>query len=183
MFTTAEVNALAPADAREPRLVERLVRLINDAYALGEAGLWLEGAWRTEPGEIAEAIRSGGMLTATDEGKLVGCAYVRPLDGATGDVGLLAAAPEEWGTGVGRELMRAAEDRMGSEGFTSMQVELLVPTEWVHEEKERLLSWYTRLGYRFVRRAPFEEVAGHLASQLATPCEFLILRKSLEAGG
>jgi hypothetical protein len=36
-----------------------------------------------------------------------------------------------------------------------------------------------RLGYRVVRSAPFEEIASHLASQLATPCGFLVFRKSL----
>jgi hypothetical protein len=63
-----------------------------------------------------------------------------------------------------------------------MQLELLVPKHWAHPEKDRLRAWYTRLGYRVVRVAPFEEVAAHLASQLATPCEFLIFRKSLAEG-
>ena len=60
-----------------------------------------------------------------------------------------------------------------------MQLELLVPKGWVHPAKERLRSWYTRLGYRVVRPAAFEEVAPQLAPQLATPCEFLIFHKRL----
>jgi GNAT superfamily N-acetyltransferase len=136
------------------------------------------------PGEIAETIRSGGMLAATVEGRLAGGAYLRPLDAGTADLGLVAAAPDRWGRGVGRELVRSAEELMRSHGVTTMQLELLVPKGWVHPEKDRLRSWYTRLGYRVVRSAPFEEVAAHLASQLAVPCEFLIFRKGLaEAPG
>jgi GNAT superfamily N-acetyltransferase len=176
---TAEVELLAPDVARDAVLVEELVRLINAAYAVGEAGLWLEGTTRTGPGEIGKAIRSGGMLVATREGRLVGCAYVRPLDPGAADLGLLATAPDQWGSGVGRELVRSAEELMRSRGDTTMQLELLVPKEWVHPAKELLRSWYTRLGYRVVRSAPFEQVAAHLASQLATPCEFLIFRKPL----
>jgi GNAT superfamily N-acetyltransferase len=176
---TAEVKLLAPDEARDEVLVEELVRIINGAYAVGEAGLWLEGATRTGPGEIAEAIRSGGMLAATLEGRLVGAAYVRPLDAATADLGLISAAPDQWGNGIGRELVRSAEELMQSHGVTTMQLELLVPKGWVHPEKDRLRSWYTRLGYRVVRSAPFEQVAAHLASQLAVPCEFLIFRKRL----
>ena len=112
-------------------------------------------------------------------GRLVGCAFVRPLDAATADLGLLAAAPERWGAGVGRELVRSAEELMRSGGVNAMQLELLVPKEWVHPEKARLHAWYTRLGYQVVRVAAFEEAAAHLASQLATPCEFLVLRKRL----
>jgi hypothetical protein len=70
---------------------------------------------------------------------------------------------------------------MRSRGVTTMQLELLVPKGWVHPEKDRLRGWYTRLGYRVVRSAPFEQVAAHLASRLAAPCEFLIFRKPLAA--
>jgi GNAT superfamily N-acetyltransferase len=176
---TAEVKLLAPDEARDEVLVEELVRLVNEAYAVGEAGLWLEGTARTEPGEIADAIRSGGMLAATLEGRLVGCAYVRPLDEGTADLGLISAAPARWGSGVGRELVRSAEELMRSRSATTMQLELLVPKGWVHPEKERLRAWYTRLGYRVVRSAPFEQVAAHLAPRLAAPCEFLIFRKPI----
>jgi GNAT superfamily N-acetyltransferase len=176
---TAEVKLLAPDEARHAGLVNGLVHLVNRAYALGEAGLWLEGATRTEPSEMARLIRSGGILAATADGRLVGCASVRPLDSATADLGLMAAAPELWGSGVGGGLVRAAEELMRSGGVATMQLELLVPKEWTHPEKERLRSWYTRLGYRVVRTARFDEVAAHLVSQLATPCEFLVFRKPL----
>ena len=173
---TADVRLLA---ARDEVLVEDLVRVINAAYAVGEAGLWLEGASRVRPDEIAEAIRSGGMLAATIDDRLVGCAYVRPLDPSTADLGLISAAPDEWGRGVGGELVRAAEELMRTRGVTTMQLELLVPKGWVHPAKARLHSWYGRLGYRVVCSAPVEQVAAHLAPQLAAPCEFLIFRKRL----
>jgi GNAT superfamily N-acetyltransferase len=180
----AEVKLLAPDEAGDEILVEELVRIINSAYAIGEAGLWLEGAARTGPGEIAEAIRSGGVLAATLEGRLAGGAYLRSLDRGTADLGLISAAPDRWGSGIGRELVRLAEELARSRGVTTMQLELLVPKGWVHPEKERLRSWYVRLGYKVVRSAPFEEVAAHLAPQLAVPCEFLIFRKPLaEAPG
>jgi GNAT superfamily N-acetyltransferase len=172
-----EVSLLAPDDAP----VEELVRLVNSAYAVGEAGLWLEGTTRTGPDEIADAIRSGGMLAATHEGRLAGCAYVRRLDAGTADLGLISTAPDQWGNGVGRELVRAAEELVRSRGMTTMQLELLVPKGGAHPEKDRLRAWYTRLGYRVVRSVPIEHVAAHLASRLAAPCEFLVFRKPLSA--
>ncbi len=176
---TAEIKPPAPDEALDEALVEELVRVINSAYAVGETGLWLEGATRTAPREIVEMIRSGGMLAATLEGRIVGCAYVRPLDAGTADLGLISVAPDRWGSGVGSELVHLAEELMRARGVTTMQLELLVPKGWLHPDKDRLRGWYTRLGYRVVRPAPVEKVAAHLASQLATPCEFLIFRKSL----
>jgi GNAT superfamily N-acetyltransferase len=175
----ADINLIAPEDASDQVVVDELVRIVNAAYAVGESGLWLEGTARVGRGEIAEAIRGSGMLAATREGRLVGCAYVRPLDAGTADLGLVSAAPDQWGSGIGRELVRSAEELMRSRGAMTMQLELLVPKGWVHPEKDRLRRWYTRLGYRVVRSSPFERVAAHLASQLAAPCEFLIFRKPL----
>jgi GNAT superfamily N-acetyltransferase len=179
IVVAAEVKLLEADEARDGVLVDELVRIVNAAYAVGEAGLWREGTTRTGPDEIAAAIRSGGMLAATLEGRLAGCAYVRPLAPGTADLGLISTAPDRWGGGVGRALVRSAEELMRSRGATTMQLELLVPKGSVHPDKERLRNWYTRLGYRVVRSAPFEQVAAHLASRLAAPCEFLIFHKPL----
>ena len=124
-----EIELLDSGQAGNDALVEELVRLVNRAYAVGEAGLWLENATRTGPDEIAEAIHSGGMLTATAEGRIVGCACVRRLGAGTAELSLASVAPERWGSGVGRELVRSAEDLMRSRGVTTMQLELLVPRE------------------------------------------------------
>jgi GNAT superfamily N-acetyltransferase len=179
---TAEVELLAPNEAPDEVLLEQLVGVVNQAYAIGEAGLWLDGTTRITAAEIAEAIRGSGMLAAAVEGRIVGCAYVRPLDAGTADLGLISVSPDQWGGGIGGELVRSAEGLMRSRGVKTMQLELLVPKGWVHPEKERLRGWYTRLGYRVARTAPFEQVAAHLASRLATPCEFLIFRKALDGG-
>lgn len=179
MIATPEVRLLAADKARDASLVAELVRIVNGAYALGEAGLWQNGATRTGPGEIAEAIRSGGMLAATLEGRPVGCACLRPLDPHTADLALLSTTPDRWHMGIGGALVGAAEDLMRRRGVITMQLEVLVPTDWEHPTKQRLRDWYTHLGYRVIRTARFEQVAAHLEPWLATPCEFLIFHKPL----
>ena len=174
-----QVDVLPSSAASDEILVAELVRLINRAYALGEDGMWVKGTVRTRPPQIVEAIRSGGMLAATVDGELVGCAYVTPLDETTTDLGLISVDPDRQGNGVGREIVRFAEDLMRSRGARTAQLELLVPQDWVHPKKDRLRAWYERLGYRIVRSAPFEEIASHGASELATSCEFLVFRKAL----
>jgi GNAT superfamily N-acetyltransferase len=163
---TPDVKLHAPDEAPDEGLIGKVVRLINGAYAVGEAGLWQEGASRIQPREIAAAIRSRGLLGARVEGRLVGCAYVRQLDAGTADLGLISTATDYWGCGIGRELVRSAEElptagagparrggtggglMMRSRGVTTMQLELLVPKGWVHPEKNKLQAWYMRLGYR-----------------------------------
>jgi GNAT superfamily N-acetyltransferase len=177
---TTQIEPLVPGAAGDEVLVQQLAQLINGAYTAGEDGLWLEGTTRITAAEVARTIAGGGMLVATLDGRIVGCGHVRPLDPTTAVLGLVSVAPEQWGGGVGRELVRSAEELARSRGITVMQLELLVPRGWVHPEKDRLRAWYERLGYEVVRSAAFEEIAPHAAaSRLATPCEFLVFRKSL----
>jgi GNAT superfamily N-acetyltransferase len=173
------IELLSPERASDEELVGELARLVNAAYAAGEAGLWREGAARTTTTEVAGAIRQGELLIATAAGRVVGCANVHTLDEHTADLGLISAAPDHWGGGIGRALVRFAEELMRSRGTTIMQLELLVPKESTHPEKQRLRDWYTRLGYRVTRTAPVDEVAAQLASELDQPCEFLIFHKPL----
>lgn len=176
---TLKVEPLTAGAADDLSLAEAVAEVINRAYAAGEDGLFVPGTPRTTPAEVADLIASGGMLVARLDGEVVGCGYVRPLDATTADLGLISASPERQGIGIGRAIVRAAEERARSRGATTMQLELLVPKGWAHPQKERLRAWYSRLGYETVGSATFEEVATHAASQLATPCEFLVFRKAL----
>ncbi len=157
--------------------VDDLARVINAAYAIGEAGLWVEGTTRTTAADVLEMLDE--MLVATEDGRVVGCARVQPIDATTADLGLISVDPGHWGSGVGRRLVRAAEERMRAAGVRKVQLEVLVPLEGVHPEKVKLRAWYERLGYAVVRAAPFEEIAVHPASHLATPCEFLVFQRSI----
>jgi GNAT superfamily N-acetyltransferase len=165
--------------AAGPEQVGELVRLINAAYAAGEAGLWVDGTPRTDEEEIGPAVQAGEMLAAILDGRLVGCVRVRALDADTGEVGLVSADPAAWGAGVGRALMRAAEDRMRARGAATMRLTLLVPRDGVHPAKERLRDWYTRLGYVVVGTMPFEDAVPQAAPSLTQPCDLLLFRKAL----
>jgi ribosomal protein S18 acetylase RimI-like enzyme len=178
---TLDVQVLAAGAADDEAVVVGLVRVINRAYAVGEEGLWLDGGARITPAEIAEAVRRGDIVAARLDGEIVACASVRMLDATTADLGLISVDPDRQGEGLGREVVRAAEELMHARGVATAQLEVLVPTGWVHPWKVRLREWYERLGYRVVRTAPFDEVAPQLRPHLATPCEFLIFRKPLEA--
>jgi GNAT superfamily N-acetyltransferase len=145
-----------------------VLALVNAAYAAGEAALWQPGAQRISADELRELIARGELAVARRDGAVVGCVRTTP-----GKLGLLAAAPSELGTGVGRALVAFAEDFSRARGAHAMQLELLVPRAGSHPFKERLHAWYDRLGYRPVdrRHADFEG--------LAVACQLQIYEKPL----
>ncbi|TMD09509.1 MAG: GNAT family N-acetyltransferase [Chloroflexi bacterium] len=174
-----EVGLLPAAAAEDGALVAGLTGLVNGAYALGEVGLWRDGAARVDHDRMAGLIRAGEVAVASAGRVVAGCVRVRRLDPRTGELGMLAAAAEHRGAGIGRLLVDFAEGVSAARGLDTMQLELLVPTGWAHPDKERLHAWYSRRGYRVVRLGALGEDYPHLVALLATPCVLRIYNRPL----
>jgi GNAT superfamily N-acetyltransferase len=173
------IEVLPEASAADAALVERLARLVNTVYAISEAGLWVDGARRTNERELSELIRLGQIVAASSDGVIVGAVQMTQVDDTTGLFGMLVADPDRRGEGIGRELVAFTERWARARGMTAMQLELLVPRGWRHPSKVFLSEWYERIGYRVVRTTTLGEPYPELAPMLATECDLLIYRKDL----
>jgi len=179
MSSRIHVDRLGPAAADDSETMSALRDLVNKVYAVAEEGLWLDGAARTDLAEMSRLTRAGELVVATVDGRLAGSVRVRRLDDERSEFGMLVAGPEHRGTGVGRELVRFAEQDSRAAGRPVMQLELLVPREWSHPSKEFLADWYGRLGYRQIRVGTIAEAHPDLAPLLATPCDVRVYHKDL----
>lgn len=177
--TEAEVELVPTSASGDVTLADGLTALVNEAYAVAEEGLWLDGVARTTSAELAGLIRASELAVARREGAIVGCLRVQRLDHYRGEFGMLAASLVQRGTGIGRALLRFAEELCTARGLQVIQLELLVPRDWAHPSKTFLESWYTRNGYRLSRTDRPEEALPHLAPLLATACDFRIYHKAL----
>lgn len=174
-----EVELLPARASADTAVMAELTDLINQVYRAGEEGLWVDGAARTTVPELAKRTRSEEIAVARLDGRIVGCVRIQRLEDGTGEFGMLAAAPELRGLGIGRELVGFAEQKCHHDGLAVMQLELLVPRSWTHPVKEFLRQWYTRIGYRVVRTTSIDESYPALAPLLATPCDFVVYHKNL----
>jgi GNAT superfamily N-acetyltransferase len=177
--STIDIQLLPAAAASDGELVGRITELINRVYAAAEEGLWVEAATRTTISEVTTLIAAGQIAVARMNGRILGAIRIQQLDAATGEFGMLVADPAHRREGIGRELVTFAEERSRQRGLGVMQLELLVPRGWTHPTKEFLHAWYTRIGYRPVRSGSIDDSYPQLAPLLATPCDFVIYRKSL----
>lgn len=174
-----QVEIVPGAEALDGSLVAGLTALVNRVYAVAEEGLWTDGAARTTEPEMAALIAAGEIAVARLDGRIVGAVRVQRLAGGEGEFGMLVSAPDVRGAGIGRELVRFAEEWSRERGLTTLQLELLVPRGWSHPVKEFLRDWYTRMGYQPVRKGQIEESYPDLAPLLATACDFVIYHKGL----
>lgn len=115
-----------------------------------EAGKWLLGVMDPESGE-----RMDGVLDVIRDYPSAGEWYV----------GLLLLSPELRGQGLGEEVMRALEAWIVGEGGRSIQIAVL-------EHNAAAQRFWTREGFREVRRAPFTASSGKVS-------EAIVMRKTL----
>jgi GNAT superfamily N-acetyltransferase len=174
-----EISIAPAAAADDAAFVAELTDLVNRVYAAAEEGLWVDGTTRTTADEMAALVRAGQIAVARAEGRLVGAVRVQRLDTGEGEFGMLVAAPEQRGLGVGRDLVAFAERWAREQALPRMQLELLVPRTGTHPVKEFLRGWYTRIGYRAVRTDALDADYPALVPRLATPCDFVIYHKEL----
>src|SRR4249919_2912814 len=120
------VRLLDSAESRDGDLVDELTDLVNCVYVTAESGLWRFFFKQKTAYEIAEFIGRREVAVATRSGGLVGSVHVHDVADDASEFGMLVAAPEERGTGVGRALVDFAERSGRERGLRAMQLELLL---------------------------------------------------------
>lgn len=146
------VRIIPAAEADAPALE----LLINSAYRgedakrgwTTEADL-LDGT-RTDAALIADIIRTPDnlILKYEERGRLLGCVELRQ-EGGRLYLGMLTVAPEQQGKGIGKNLMKAAEEEAMKRGCISVFMTVI-------SVREELIDWYVRHGYRVTgQRKPF----------------------------
>jgi ribosomal protein S18 acetylase RimI-like enzyme len=73
--------------------------------------------------------------------------------GRVGEIMSIYVAPDSWGKGIGRRLLRAARERLASAGFREAKV-------WVLERNARAIAFYERAGFVPDGRIKHPEIYG-----------------------
>jgi GNAT superfamily N-acetyltransferase len=128
--------------------VGAIVQLVESAYrgASSRAGWTTEAdlldGQRTDPEQVAALVAdpASRILLAIAEAERVGTLLVQ-LHGDAAHIGMFAVRPRLQGRGLGRALLRAAED------FARQELRALRAEMTVIEQRPDILAWYARCGY------------------------------------
>lgn len=155
--------------------------LVNSAYRgdssrqgwTTEADL-LDGT-RTDAKAIAEIIQKPGytILKYVEGNHILGCVELHQ-DGARLYLGMLTVRPNLQGKGIGKQLMKAAEEEAIRLQCTSVYMTVI-------SVRKELIEWYQRHGYQPTgERKPFAFNDPRFG-QPKQPLEFIVLEKRLMA--
>jgi N-acetylglutamate synthase-like GNAT family acetyltransferase len=146
------------------RDVEALRRLINAAFVVEQM---VFAGDRIDDLEVRAYMGRGTFLVAEDSGGLAGCVYIETRDDR-GYLGLLAVQPARQRTGLGRQLVAAAENLARESGSRVMDLRV------ISARGEQLFPFYQGLGYQFVRTEPFPP---ELVAKV--PAHYILMSKPL----
>lgn len=133
-----------------------LDKLVNSAYRgdssrqgwTTEADL-LDGT-RTDAAAIVELIQTPGttLLKYVEENEILGCVELQNQDDKL-YLGMLTVRPHLQGKGIGKKLLKAAEEEAKKQKCTSIFMTVI-------SVRKELIDWYVRHGYQLTgERKPF----------------------------
>ncbi|WP_247714818.1 GNAT family N-acetyltransferase [Qipengyuania mesophila] len=164
-----QIEAAKPADAEPLKLlVERAYR--GDSARQGwnhEADILDDERISLAEIETMLADPAVSLLVARgDDGRLTGCVAVTRKDDTLGYLGTFCVDPQRQSAGLGRTLLDAAENDARSSGLAAMEMTVIT-------QREVLIAWYERRGYRRTGETrPFPVLRD-------PPLRFVVLEKPL----
>jgi N-acetylglutamate synthase-like GNAT family acetyltransferase len=159
--------------------ITALVNMINAVYRTSEHNLWIEEHNRISNELLADIIQSKELLIVKINNAIVGCIHLEKMDEHLYKFKMLAVSPSFKGKRVGSRLVNFAEKTAIAKGAKTMQLELLVPTSFVHPDKVVLHNWYTKIGYLKINVNSVDYCHDGISQFLKTDCEAIIYQKPL----
>lgn len=182
---------------------EPVTNLVNEAYYLGEFGMWVDGTSRTHLEEVKEYILQKRIIVAFNQQELLGSIKITKRNDNALEFGQLAVSKNSMKNGVGKQLIQYVENHARREGLLKITLEILYPanefektldkSESVDMNDSRIEAWkkkallhqiYTKLNYKKVNVGDMFEFAldyPKLVNSLAVPCKYVVYEKLLEA--
>ncbi|MEZ4816306.1 MAG: GNAT family N-acetyltransferase [Bdellovibrionota bacterium] len=163
-----------------------IVELVNASYR-GETSKrgWtteadLLGGQRTDLNAIEDIIRDPHSVLLTlrnkDTSELLACVQLEKKNSTIAYLGMLTVSPQLQAAGLGRFLLKAAEDYVHKE-WGSREVEMTVISHRVE-----LIQWYQRRGYEVIpgERRPFPSHDPRFGIPKREDLDFVVLKKHLK---
>jgi len=157
--------------------IPRLELLVNSAYRGEEAKKgWtheadlIEGTLRTDRNHLIEMIEDPAavILKYQEDDELLGCVYLQ-LQGATLYLGMLSVSPDHQAKGIGKQLMKAAEDYAREHNCSRIEMNVI-------SARQELIDWYKRNGYQLTEvKRPFHNDGRFGIPK--RPVEFIVMEK------
>ena len=163
----------------KPEDQSTVISMANDVYYSSEREFWKEGYYRVNEKEYNHFVEEKWLYLAEIDKTLVGCVLMKPVDKVTTSFSMLICHPEHRKKGIGKKLVDHVFKTAYEKKYHKMQLEILSPLHWVHEEKEFLKTWYGTLGFKLIKEVDFLDYYPTHDRYMKCPLLFSLYEKDL----
>ena len=156
-----------------------VISMANEVYFTSEKDFWKDGYYRIDKKEFKHFIDNQWLYLAEIDDALVGCVLMKPIDAITTSFSMLICHADHRKKGIGKSLIDYVFKTANERGYQKMQLEILSPLHWVHEEKEFLKTWYTSLGFKLIKEVNFLDYYPTHDKYMKCPLLFSLYEKDL----
>jgi len=143
--------------------VPAIVDLINRAFSVEK---FFKTGERIDAAGLTDMMNSGEFLLLESAGALIACVFVR-ITGERGYAGTLAVDPSQQKSGLGRRMMREAEDHARARGCEVLDIRIV-------SVRPELSEIYTKLGF-----VPTGIESAEVIKTATQPVHFITMSKPL----
>lgn len=170
------IRFLTKEDSENADLIHKLVDQINLNYTLTEAEFWKEGVLRTQAPEFIQEILNYHVIAYLDQGEIVGSMNFQ-IRGETAKFSMLSVNGAQHGKGIGNALYQFMEDFLIRENVQSIQLELLVPRNYISSNKNWIFEWYQKKGFKKGKTYRTEDLYFFPSHNLKIESDFIEMTK------
>jgi GNAT superfamily N-acetyltransferase len=146
-----------------PAHIPAIVALINRAFAVEK---FFKTGERIDAAGLVEMLLHGEFLLLEVGGELIACVYVK-ITGERAYAGTLAVDPAQQKSGIGRRMMREAEDFARAHGCEVLDIRIV-------NVRPELSEIYTKLGF-----VPTGVESAEVIKSATQPVHFITMSKPL----
>jgi len=171
-----ELRIATPQDESH---VAFLVQMINEVYQASEGNIWIDNHNRISKERLLEVIKANELLLAVNKNQIYGCIHLEKMNTTHYKFKMLVTNSQFKRQGIGSMLVNYAEQQAVIYGAKTMQLELLVPTDFIHPDKVFLDNWYTKIGYKNTSEHDVDYVHQGISQFLKVDCIAKVYEKKI----
>ncbi len=146
-----------------PADMPSIVDLINRAFSVEK---FFKSGERIDTAGVIDMMNSGEFLVLESAGEMIACIFVR-ITGERAYAGTLAVEPSQQKAGIGRRMMREAEDYARAHGCEVLDIRIV-------NVRPELSEIYTKLGF-----VPTGIESAEVIKTATQPVHFITMSRAL----
>ena len=156
-----------------------IIPLANSVYYSSEKDFWKEGYYRIDQQEFEYHLNNNQLFIGELENEIVGCILLKQVNKETCSFSMLICHPKHRKKGIGKSLVNHVLSTAKEKKYKKMQLEILSPLNWVHQEKEFLKIWYKSIGFKLIKEVDFLDYYPSHDKYMKCPLLFSLYEKDL----